>query len=223
MIINNIYSAGETGIGVVMDDMTKMAYVEAVVNAANNTLLGGGGVDGAIHRAAGPELLRECRTLNGCETGGAKITDAYDMPCKKIIHTVGPVWQGGDHREAELLASCYRNSLQLAVDSGIRTIAFPSVSTGIFSYPLEEAAYIAVHAVLDFVTSHPGGLAVVLWACIDERTRAAYQRALEQAASENDIEMYPGMMVVASELEVGEAVKEMFIGASDDAPSEYLS
>ena len=223
MIINNIYSAGETGIGVVTDDLTKIAYVEAVVNAANRTLLGGGGVDGAIHRAAGPGLLEECRGLNGCETGGAKITDAYDMPCKKIIHTVGPVWQGGGYNEAELLSSCYRNSLQTAADNGIRTIAFPSVSTGIFSYPLEEAAYIAVHAVLEFVDAHPGVLALVLWACIDEKTAAAYRRALEQAASEKDQEMHPGMMVVASELEVGEAVKEMFIGAADDAPSEYLN
>lgn len=223
MNINNIYSAGETGIGVVMDDLTKMSYVEAVVNAANNTLLGGGGVDGAIHRAAGPELLEECRTLNGCETGDAKITDAYGLPCKKIIHTVGPVWQGGEHNEAELLASCYRNSLQVAADNGIRTIAFPSISTGIFSYPLEEAAYIAVHAVLEFVTAHPGELAIVLWACIDGRTQAVYRRALEQAASEEDFGMCPGMMVVTSDLETGRAMKEMFTGAGDDAPSEYLN
>lgn len=223
MTIQNIYSLGETGIGVARDDLTKMAYVEAVVNAANRTLLGGGGVDGAIHRAAGPGLLEECRTLNGCETGGAKITDAYDMPCKKIIHTVGPIWQGGEHDEAELLASCYASSLQLAVDNGIRTIAFPSISTGIFSYPLEEAAYIAVHAVTEFVGAHPGELAVVLWACIDDRTQAVYQRALEQAASESGSEMHPGMMVVASGLEVGKAMKEMFIGAGDDVPSEFLS
>ena len=223
MTLQNIYSVGETGIGVARDDLTKMAYVEAVVNAANNTLLGGGGVDGAIHRAAGPKLLEECRTLGGCETGGAKMTGAYDMPCRHIIHTVGPVWQGGEHNEAELLASCYRNSLQVAADNGIRTIAFPSISTGIFSYPLEEAAYIAVHAVIEFVAAHPGRLAIVLWACIDDRTQAVYRRALEQAASEGDFEMHPGMMVVATELEVGKAVKEMFIGAEDDAPSEYLS
>lgn len=223
MTLQNIYSVGETGIGVARDDLTKMSYVEAVVNAANNTLLGGGGVDGAIHRAAGPRLLDECRTLGGCETGGAKITDAYDMPCKKIIHTVGPVWQGGERNEAELLASCYRNSLQVAADNGIKTIAFPSISTGIFSYPLEEAAYIAVHAVLEFVDAHPGAFSIVLWACIDDRTQAVYQRALEQAAAEKDFEMYPGMMVVASELDISNAVKEMFAGADDDAPSEYLS
>ena len=223
MTLQNIYSLGETGIGVVRDDLTRMPYVEAVVNAANRTLLGGGGVDGAIHRAAGPGLLEECRGLNGCETGGAKITDAYNMPCKKIIHTVGPIWQGGDHNEAELLASCYKSSLQVAVENGIRTIAFPSVSTGIFSYPLEEAAYIAVHAVIDFVAAHPGELSIVLWACIDDKTQAAYQRALEQAASENEFEMHPGMMVVASEVEVGKAMKEMFVAAEDDAPSEYLS
>ena len=223
MTLQNIYAVGETGIGVAKEDLTKMSYVEAVVNAANNTLLGGGGVDGAIHRAAGPKLLEECRTLGGCGTGDAKITDAYDMPCRKIIHTVGPVWQGGEHNEAELLASCYRKSLQVAADNGIRTIAFPSISTGIFSYPLEEAAYIAVHAVLEFVDAHPGTLAIVLWACIDDRTQAVYQRALGQAAAENDFEMHPGMMVVASELDIGKAVTDMFIGADDDTPSEYLS
>lgn len=223
MTIQNIYSVGETGIGAVRDDLTKMGYVEAVVNAANRTLLGGGGVDGAIHRAAGPGLLEECRRLGGCETGAAKITGAYDMPCRHIIHTVGPVWQGGEHGEAELLASCYTSSLQVALDNGIRTIAFPSISTGIFSYPLDEAAYIAVHAVIEFAAAHPGGLSVVLWACINDRTQAVYQRALEQAASERDVEMHPGMMVVASELEVGKAMKGMLIGAEDDAPSEYLS
>ena len=192
MTLQNIYSVGETGIGVVRDDPAKMAYVEAAVIA-----------DGT--------------------PGAVMIGDAGGMACKKAIHAAAPVWQGGDSGEAELLASCYESSLQAAVDNGIRTMAFPSISTGASSYPAEEAAFIAVHAVIGFVAAHPGELAIVLWACEDERTRAAYQRALEQAASEQDPEMHPGMMVVASELEVGKAMKEMFIGAEDDAPSEYLS
>lgn len=222
MILQNIYAIGQTAIGVVNDDLTRMGYVEAVVNAANGTLLGGGGVDGAIHRAAGPKLLEECRTLGGCNTGSAKITDAYNMPCKRIIHTVGPVWRGGEHNEAELLASCYRSSLRLALDNGITTIAFPSISTGIFSYPLEEAAYIAVHAVTGFVAENPGGLMLVLWACIDSRTQSAYQRALEQAAAEKDSGMDPGMIVVATEAEMNETLRTM-AAMDDESPSAYLS
>ena len=197
MMLQNIYSVGETGIGVVRDDVTKMAYVEAAV------------IDDG--------------TPEGCAAGSAKIADAGGMPCRWVVHAAGPAWQGGDCGEAELLASCYESALQAAVESGIRTIAFPSISTGTSSYPLEEAAYIAVHAVIGFAAAHPGDLAVVLWACADDRTQAAYQRALEQAASEQDFEMHPGMMVVASELEVGKAVKEMFVGAEDDAPPAYLS
>lgn len=138
----------------VQGDITKQTDVEAIVNAANTSLLGGGGVDGAIHRAAGPELLKECRTLHGCNTGEAKITDAYNLPCKYVIHTVGPIYCGGNHGEAKLLANAYHNSMQAALERGIRTVAFPSISTGVYSYPLEEAAEIAVKTVKAFYTEH---------------------------------------------------------------------
>src|SRR6476619_2356079 len=136
-------------IQIVQGDITKLE-VDAVVNAANTTLLGGGGVDGAIHRAAGPELLAECRTLGGCEPGQAKITRAYRLPARFVIHTVGPIWRGGKHEEAQTLTNCYLNSLQLAVENGVKTLAFPAISCGAYGYPIGEAAHIAFKTTREF-------------------------------------------------------------------------
>ena len=164
----------------VRGDITKINDVDAIVNAANRTLLGGGGVDGAIHRAAGKHLLEECRTLNGCDTGDAKLTGAYDLPCSYVIHTVGPVWHGGDHGESELLASCYRRSLQVAAEHGIRRIAFPSISTGVYHYPVNEAARIAVGTVAEFLEEHPDAFDVVEWVLFDDNTMQVYEQAIAE-------------------------------------------
>jgi len=161
---------------ILLGDITELE-IEAIVNAANNPLLGGGGVDGAIHSAAGPELLEECRKLGGCSTGEAKITKGYNLPAKWVIHTVGPVWSGGSHGEDGLLASCYRNSLALAAERWIREIAFPSISTGTYRFPLERAAKIAISEIGRFIESGVP-LDMVAVVCFNERVRLAYERAL---------------------------------------------
>lgn len=166
---------------VVPGDITTLD-VDAIVNAANSSLLGGGGVDGAIHRAAGPGLLEECRTLGGCPTGEARITRGHRLRARHVIHTVGPVWSGGGRGEPELLASCYRNSLRLAEEQGLRSIAFPAISTGVYGYPIDEAAAIAVREVAAFLRGHSLPERV-LFVCFDEPTCAAYRRLLEPETS----------------------------------------
>jgi len=163
-------------IELIKGDITRIS-VDAIVNAANKSLLGGGGVDGAIHAAAGPELLAECRTLNGCETGKAKITKGYNLPARFVIHTVGPVWNDGFHEEPELLASCYRKSLKLAVKNGIKTIAFPAISTGVYGFPSDRAANIAVKTVKEFLEKDDS-IEKVIFICFDEKTYLNYKNAL---------------------------------------------
>ncbi|HOJ10224.1 MAG TPA: O-acetyl-ADP-ribose deacetylase [Clostridiales bacterium] len=160
---------------IIEGDITRVD-VEAIVNAANNTLLGGGGVDGAIHRAAGPGLLEECRNLGGCETSEAKITQGYDLPAGYVIHTVGPVWSGGNNGEDELLAKCYRNSLKLASQKGVKTIAFPSISTGAYGFPVNRAARIAVNEIYNFLESN-NSISRVFIVCFDNNTYESYMNA----------------------------------------------
>lgn len=159
-----------------MGDITKLK-VDAIVNAANTTLLGGGGVDGAIHRAAGPKLLEECRTLHGCPTGEAKITKGYNLPAKFVIHTVGPVWHGGNKNKDKLLANCYTNSLKLAQENRIKSIAFPAISTGVYGFPSDRAAEIAVKTVKDFL-SNDKTIEKVIFICFDEKTFMCYKNIL---------------------------------------------
>lgn len=165
---------------IILGDITQISTVTAIVNAANSSLLGGGGVDGAIHRAAGSELLEECRKLHGCEMGNAKITKAYRLPCSYVIHTVGPIWYGGSHGEYEALANCYRNSLKVAIDNNIRTIAFPSISTGVFHFPIELAAKTAVSTVKKFLDENPDSIDFVLWVLFDKITEKAYKLEIDK-------------------------------------------
>lgn len=163
---------------IIQGDITK-CQTDAIVNAANTSLLGGGGVDGAIHRAAGPELLAECRTLGGCPTGEAKATKAYRLPCRYVIHTPGPIWRGGKAHEEQLLASCYRNCLAQASALGCKTVAFPSISTGVYHFPLQRAAHIAIQTISEYLHAH-SDIQVVTMVCFDSASLAAYQQALAE-------------------------------------------
>ena len=163
-------------IEIIQGDITR-SDADAIANAANCSLLGGGGVDGASHRAAGPQLLAECRTLHGCETGKAKITKGYDLKAGYILHTPGPVWNGGNHGEAEKLAGCYRSCLELASQYGCKTVDFPSISTGVYGYPVDKAAHVALSTIKSYLDSH-AEIERVRMVCFDGRTKSAYEAAL---------------------------------------------
>ncbi|RSD33731.1 MAG: Appr-1-p processing domain protein [Methanohalophilus sp.] len=169
---------GQRIIRIIKGDITEQE-VDAIVNAANNSLLGGGGVDGAIHKAAGPKLLDECRTLNGCATGEAKITHGYNLPAKWVIHTVGPVWHGGNNEEDRMLAKCYSNCLKLAAEEGIKTIAFPAISTGVYHFPIPRAAEIAINEVIDFLQETPV-FDRILFVCFNDETFSNFNRVLNE-------------------------------------------
>lgn len=164
-----------TIIKAIKGDITLVDNVDAIVNAANNSLLGGGGVDGAIHRAAGSKLLQECITLNGCKTGEAKITKGYNLPCKYVIHTVGPIWYGGNNNEEELLKNCYLNSMKLARKYEIRSIAFPSISTGAYRFPVDLASSIAINTIKEYIKENPNLFDLVMWVLFDDNTYNIYE------------------------------------------------
>lgn len=167
-----------TAIDVIKGDITRIE-VDAIVNAANEQLAGGGGVDGAIHRAGGPAIMEECRQIGGCPTGEAVMTTAGNLPAKKVIHTVGPIWRGGNQNEARLLASCYRQSMELAVKQNLYTIAFPNISTGVYGYPKEEAAGVAIKTVREFIKKKKG-LEKVMFVCFDEENYQLYKKVIKE-------------------------------------------
>lgn len=176
MFSNNLFEK----IKIEICDITKL-NVDAIVNAANTSLLGGGGVDGAIHRAAGPKLLDECRTLDGCNTGEAKITKGYNLPAKYVIHTPGPIWRGGNYGEHQLLKSCYENSLSLAVKNNCQSVGFSAISTGVYGFPLQEATSIAVTTTLNFLNLNDS-LSLIFFSCFDEKTFEVYQSEINSIA-----------------------------------------